>query len=100
VIYVYYNLDASFSYDSKQGLEGLLGIADGEEQVEERGDTIAVVADGGVNKAVTFEESDRGDEDDLDDNISFVSCRCGNVGEETSPFYERSARVVKTKRFF
>ena len=52
---------------------------DGEDQVEERGDSIVVVADRG-NKAVTFEDSDRGDEEDLDDDISYVSCRCGNKG--------------------
>ena len=53
---------------------------DGEDQVEERGDSIVVVADNGKNKAVTFEDSDRGDEEDLDDDISYVSCRCGNKG--------------------
>ncbi len=68
------------SYDHKRGLEGLLNIADGEDQVEERGDAIAVVADGTKNKAVTFEDSDRGEESDLDDDISYVSCRCGNKG--------------------
>ena len=47
--------------------------------MEERGDAIVVVADNG-NKAVTFEDSDRGDEEDLDDDISYVSCRCGNKG--------------------
>ena len=47
--------------------------------MEERGDSIVVVADRG-NKAVTFEDSDRGDEEDLDDDISYVSCRCGNKG--------------------
>jgi hypothetical protein len=75
------------SYDSKKGLEGYLGIADGEDQVEERGDTAVIVADQGVNRAVTFEESDRGDEEDLDDNISFVSCRCGNIGEEAFIYF-------------
>ena len=54
---------------------------DGEDEVEERGDSIAVVADNGQNKAVTFEDSDRGDDEDLDDDISYVSCRCGNQGE-------------------
>ena len=54
-------------------------VQDGEDQVEERGDAIVVVADNG-NKAVTFEDSDRGDEEDLDDDISYVSCRCGNKG--------------------
>ena len=49
--------------------------------MEERGDSIVVVADNGKNKAVTFEDSDRGDEEDLDDDISFVSCRCGNQGD-------------------
>ena len=53
---------------------------DGEDKVAERGDSIAVVADGGKNKAVTFEDSDRGVEEDLDDNIEYVSCRCGNQG--------------------
>ena len=53
---------------------------DGEDKVEERGDSIVVVADNGKNKAVTFEDSDRGDEEDLDDDISYVSCRCGNQG--------------------
>jgi len=64
-------------YDHEEGFKGWLGFADGEDQVEERGDAIVVVADNG-NKAVTFEDSDRGDEEDLDDDISYVSCRCGN----------------------
>jgi len=67
-------------YDHEEGIYGMLNIADGEDQVEERGDSIVVVADNGKNKAVTFEDSDRGDEEDLDDDISFVSCRCGNQG--------------------
>ena len=58
----------------------LMHPKDGEDKVAERGDSIAVVADGGKNKAVTFEDSDRGVEEELDDNIEYVSCRCGNQG--------------------
>ena len=58
----------------------LMHLKDGEDKVAERGDSIAVVADGGKNKAVTFEDSDRGVEEKLDDNIEYVSCRCGNQG--------------------
>ena len=61
-------------------LTNLMHPKDGEDKVAERGDSIAVVADGGKNKAVTFEDSDRGVEEELDDNIEYVSCRCGNQG--------------------
>ena len=77
---VFIDINCDYSYDHKRGIEGLLNIADGEDEVEERGDSIAVVADNGQNKAVTFEDSDRGDDEDLDDDISYVSCRCGNQG--------------------
>merc|ERR1712241_496725 len=75
-------------YDNTDGWRSLIGIADGEDKVAERGDSIAVVADGGKNKAVTFEDSDRGVEEKLDDNIEYVSCRCGNQGS-CAPAYDK-----------
>ena len=60
-------------YDHEDGILGFFNIADGEDQVEERGDAVIVVAEPNANKAITFDESDSAE--DVDDDISFVSCR-------------------------